>query len=169
MFPASATSTPSLQPPFQAQCYDSGVYIDNALSDDDLHRITQEEITPLVVAGAHVSVLEACDVLCQEILIPFIQQTANRPQRQVRLTGLLYRMLGLPAASPTLSGTHRHETVRLRAPGGCGRPAPRPGRQRPARGAVWVDWFNTRRLLGPIGDIPPAEYEARYYQQAAVA
>jgi len=33
----------------------------------------------------------------------------------------------------------------------------------------WVDWFNTRRLLGPIGDIPPAEYEARYYQQAAVA
>ena len=34
---------------------------------------------------------------------------------------------------------------------------------------TWVDWFNTRRLLGPIGDIPPAEYEARYYQQAAVA
>jgi len=33
----------------------------------------------------------------------------------------------------------------------------------------WVDWFNTRRLLEPIGYIPPAEYEARYYQQAAVA
>ena len=41
-----------------------------------------------------------------------------------------------PAASPTLSGTLRHETVRLRALGGCGRPAPRPGRHRPARGAV---------------------------------
>ena len=41
-----------------------------------------------------------------------------------------------PAASPTLSGTLRHETVRLRAPGGCGRPAPRPWRHRPARGAV---------------------------------
>jgi hypothetical protein len=27
----------------------------------------------------------------------------------------------------------------------------------------WVDWFNTRRLLEPIGDVPPAEYEARYY------
>jgi hypothetical protein len=26
-----------------------------------------------------------------------------------------------------------------------------------------------RRLLGPIGDIPPAEYEAQYYAQAAVA
>jgi putative transposase len=34
---------------------------------------------------------------------------------------------------------------------------------------VWVDWFNTRRLLGPIGDIPPAEYEAQYYAQAKVA
>jgi putative transposase len=29
----------------------------------------------------------------------------------------------------------------------------------------WVDWFNNRRLLGPIGDIPPAEAEANYYQQ----
>jgi putative transposase len=34
---------------------------------------------------------------------------------------------------------------------------------------AWVDWFNTRRLLEPIGYIPPAEYEARYYAQAAVA
>jgi transposase InsO family protein len=33
----------------------------------------------------------------------------------------------------------------------------------------WVDWFNHRRLLEPIGDLPPAEYEARYYEQAAVA
>jgi putative transposase len=29
----------------------------------------------------------------------------------------------------------------------------------------WVDWFNMRRLLEPIGYVPPAEYEARYYQQ----
>jgi len=27
----------------------------------------------------------------------------------------------------------------------------------------WVDWFNTRRLLSPIGYIPPAEFEAAYY------
>jgi transposase InsO family protein len=27
----------------------------------------------------------------------------------------------------------------------------------------WVDWFNHRRLLEPIGSIPPAEAEARYY------
>jgi putative transposase len=34
---------------------------------------------------------------------------------------------------------------------------------------TWVDWFNTRRLLEPIGYVPPAEYEANYYEQAAVA
>jgi hypothetical protein len=28
-----------------------------------------------------------------------------------------------------------------------------------------VDWFNNRRLLEPIGGIPPAEAEARYYAQ----
>src|SRR5262245_19717002 len=28
---------------------------------------------------------------------------------------------------------------------------------------TWVDWFNTRRLLEPIGYVPPAEYEADYY------
>ena len=27
----------------------------------------------------------------------------------------------------------------------------------------WVDWFNNRRLLEPIGNIPPAEAEQRYY------
>jgi putative transposase len=30
---------------------------------------------------------------------------------------------------------------------------------------TWVDWFNTRRLLEPIGYVPPAEYEARYYEE----
>ena len=27
----------------------------------------------------------------------------------------------------------------------------------------WVNWFNNRRLLEPIGNIPPAEAEERYY------
>jgi len=29
---------------------------------------------------------------------------------------------------------------------------------------AWVDWFNHRRLLEPIGNIPPAEAEAIYYR-----
>jgi len=30
---------------------------------------------------------------------------------------------------------------------------------------TWIEWFNYRRLLQPLGDIPPAEYEMLYYQQ----
>ena len=26
----------------------------------------------------------------------------------------------------------------------------------------WVDWFNNRRLMEPIGHVPPAEFEAMY-------
>jgi transposase InsO family protein len=36
----------------------------------------------------------------------------------------------------------------------------------------WVDWFNNRRLLEPIGNIPPAEAEERYHamlEQPAMA
>jgi transposase InsO family protein len=29
----------------------------------------------------------------------------------------------------------------------------------------WVDWFNNRRLFGPIGNIPPIEFEALYYER----
>ena len=29
----------------------------------------------------------------------------------------------------------------------------------------WVDWFDTHRLLAPIGNIPPAEAEERYDAQ----
>jgi putative transposase len=36
----------------------------------------------------------------------------------------------------------------------------------------WVDWFNHRRLLEPIGSIPPAQAEANFYavlEQPAMA
>ena len=36
----------------------------------------------------------------------------------------------------------------------------------------WVDWFNNRGLLEPIGNIPPTEAEERYYaalEQSAMA
>jgi transposase InsO family protein len=33
----------------------------------------------------------------------------------------------------------------------------------------WVDWFNHRRLLEPIGYVPPAEYEARYHARSPAA
>jgi len=33
----------------------------------------------------------------------------------------------------------------------------------------WVAWFNTKRLLEPIGNIPPAEFEVEYYRQQEAA
>jgi putative transposase len=33
----------------------------------------------------------------------------------------------------------------------------------------WVDWYNNRRLLEPIGNMPPAEAEARHYAQLELA
>ena len=31
----------------------------------------------------------------------------------------------------------------------------------------WVDWFNNRRLMESIGNVPPAELETEYYDQMA--
>jgi transposase InsO family protein len=28
----------------------------------------------------------------------------------------------------------------------------------------WVDWFNSRRLLGPLGYVPPSEFEEAYHR-----
>jgi transposase InsO family protein len=30
---------------------------------------------------------------------------------------------------------------------------------------AWVAWHNNKRLLGPIGDIPPVEFEGAHYEQ----
>ena len=29
---------------------------------------------------------------------------------------------------------------------------------------AWVDWLNNQRLLEPIGNVPPIEFEELYYQ-----
>jgi putative transposase len=33
---------------------------------------------------------------------------------------------------------------------------------------AWVDWFNTRRLLEPIGHVPPSEFEDAYYRNQKI-
>ncbi|RMR92918.1 IS51 transposase orfB, partial [Pseudomonas savastanoi pv. glycinea] len=61
------------------------------------------------------------------------------------------------ALAETINGLYKAEVIHRRS--------------WPTRGAVeletlkWVDWFNHRRLLEPIGHIPPVEAEAIYYQQ----
>jgi putative transposase len=33
----------------------------------------------------------------------------------------------------------------------------------------WVDWFNNRRLLEPLGYVPPVEFEEAYYRNQTSA
>ena len=61
------------------------------------------------------------------------------------------------ALAETINGLYKAEVIHRR--------------RWPNRAAVelatleWVDWYNHRRLLEPIGDVPPAEAEERYYQK----
>ncbi|WP_343839197.1 IS3 family transposase [Castellaniella ginsengisoli] len=64
------------------------------------------------------------------------------------------------ALAETINGLYKTEVIHRRAPW-------------KTKAAVelatleWVSWFNHQRLLESIGDIPPAEAEARYYRQLA--
>jgi len=64
------------------------------------------------------------------------------------------------ALAETINGLYKTEVIR---------------RQGPWRGIdeveyatlVWVDWFNNKRLLEPLGWVPPAEYEEAFYERLA--
>jgi len=64
------------------------------------------------------------------------------------------------ALAETINGLYKAEVIHRRAPW-------------KTKAAVelatleWVAWFNHQRLLGSIGDVPPAEAEERYYRQLA--
>ena len=63
------------------------------------------------------------------------------------------------ALAETINGLYKAEVIHRRS---------WPNRQAVEWATLdWVDWFNHKRLLGPIGNIPPAEAEAAYYRQQA--
>ncbi len=62
------------------------------------------------------------------------------------------------ALAETINGLYKTEVIRRRGPW-------RTLEAVEFATLEWVDWFNHRRLLEPIGNIPPAEAEARYYAQ----
>lgn len=62
------------------------------------------------------------------------------------------------ALAETINGLYKTEVIRLRGPW-------RTLEAVEFATLEWVDWFNHQRLLEPIGNIPPAEAEARYYAQ----
>jgi transposase InsO family protein len=62
------------------------------------------------------------------------------------------------ALAETINGLYKTEVIRPRGPW-------RTVDEVEYATLEWVDWFNNRRLLKPIGDIPPVELEMAYYRQ----
>ena len=62
------------------------------------------------------------------------------------------------ALAETINGLYKTEVIRHRCPW-------RSINEAEFATLEWVDWFNNRRLLEPIGNIPPAEFEKAYYCQ----
>ncbi|CAO3424541.1 Mobile element protein [Azospirillum endophyticum] len=62
------------------------------------------------------------------------------------------------ALAETINGLYKTEVIRRRGPW-------RTLEAVEFATLEWVDWFNHRRLLEPIGNSPPAEAEARYHAQ----
>jgi putative transposase len=62
------------------------------------------------------------------------------------------------ALAETINGLYKTEVIRRRGPW-------RSLEAVELATLEWVDWFNNRRLLEPIGNVPPAEAEARFYAQ----
>ncbi len=65
------------------------------------------------------------------------------------------------ALAETINGLYKAELIHRRAPW-------RTVESLELATLEWVAWFNHQRLLEPIGYIPPAEAEDRYYQQLPV-
>ncbi len=61
------------------------------------------------------------------------------------------------ALAETINGLYKTEVIRKRGPW-------RNVDEVEYATLEWVDWFNNRRLLGPIGNLPPAEFEEAYYR-----
>jgi transposase InsO family protein len=84
---------------------------------------------------------------------------ANRAARRSwhRAVGRQRRRLVRQRAGESINGLYKAEVIRRRGP----------WRNIDAveyATLEWVDWFNNRRLLGPIGYVPPVEFEAKWYQ-----
>ena len=62
------------------------------------------------------------------------------------------------AMAETINGLYKTEVIRRRGP--C-----RHIDDVEYATLEWVNWFNQRRLLEPIGNVPPAELEQAYYRQ----
>lgn len=65
------------------------------------------------------------------------------------------------ALAETINGLFKTEVIRRRGPW-------RTAEAVEFAVLEWVDWFNNRRILGPLGYVSPREYEEQYYASQAM-
>ena len=103
---------------------------------------------------------------CQMVMVDIFTVTGHRPCQMVMVD--ISTVTGHPVGSvgdsydnalaETITGLYKTELIRQQGPW-------RNIEAVEFATLTWVDWFNNRRLLEPIGSIPPAELEMAYYQQ----
>jgi transposase InsO family protein len=76
--------------------------------------------------------------------------------RQNQLKFLLDDHRSINALAETINGLYKTEVIHRRGPWHSFEAVE-------FATLEWVEWFNNRRLLAPIGYIPPAEAEGRYH------
>jgi len=86
--------------------------------------------------------------------IPFLVSSSKHPRPRRGVSVFTFRSR-CAAKSP-----HDSDPPPLAPAGGTGTRSAYPTLE-------WLDWFNNRRLLEPIGNVPPAELEASYYQSTS--
>ena len=87
------------------------MWVEDKLTVDDVQRASGIPITPRAVAAAHVALLEACDTVCQEFVIPLIRQVPQPPLRQTALIGLFYRMMGFVQTAAQLQSPVHQQSL----------------------------------------------------------
>jgi len=88
-----------------------------------------------------------------EIVLEFVPQT---PIPDIRFARVIVKACGDNALAETINGLQKAEVIHRRGPWRSFEAVEYPTLE-------WKDRFNNRRLLEPIGKIPPAEAEAQYY------
>ncbi len=87
------------------------MWFEDKLTEEDVRRASGIPMTPRAAAAGHVALLQACDTVCQEILIPLIQQMPQHPPRQTALIGLFYRMMGFSNTAKVLQSSVHQQSL----------------------------------------------------------
>ena len=117
-------------------------------------------ITPIAAA------LDACRTLGLRrlgVVLPYVEAVNRRVTARLAEAGVEPSVGSVGdsydnALAETINGLYKAEVIHRRGPW-------RSMEHVELATLEWVSWFNTKRLLGPIGNIPPAEAEARYWAE----